>query len=139
MWRALIDFEKRFLLAAVGIGRRPEDDEDERVRKAVLALLGLFMVTGLPIEVWFAHARGRDDTAVMMAIWSFLSLVGLIHFGATGRRWLMQTSQLLMMVIASGLAHLFMGGFEASQGFLLWGSLAPLGALLLCSRREAYV
>ena len=138
MWRAFIAFEKRMLLAAIAIGRRPEDQDAERVRKAVLAIFALFMAGGAPIEMWMALERGRSDSAMLMGAWGGLSLVCLVHFGVTGQRRLLQTSQLAMTIVVSALTHLFMGGFEASQGMVLWGAMAPLGALLLCSRREAY-
>ena len=74
----------------------------------------------------------------MMGVWAGLSAAGLVHFVLTGHRRLQQTALLAMTIAGTSLSHLFLGGFEASQGMVLWGSLVPLGALLLCTRREAY-
>ena len=137
MLKAALEFEKRLLMRAVSIGRRPDDDDNERVRKAVLALFSLFMAFGAPFEVYTAIANGRPAEAVFMGVWTALTLAGLVHFGVTGKRVVLQTSQLAMTVIVPVLGNVQMGGFSASNGIILWGSLAPLGALLLCSRWQA--
>ena len=80
MWRAFIEFQKRILLGAIGIGRRPDDDDAERVRKAVLAIFALFMATGLPLEVWLALERGQPESALLLGAWAALSMVCLVHF-----------------------------------------------------------
>ncbi len=56
---------------------------------------------------------------------------------ATGQRRLFQRIALGSVLLLPSALHVAMGGLAASNGMLLWAMFAPLGALLLCSRREA--
>jgi adenylate cyclase len=139
MGKALIEIPKKVFFALVRVGRRPEDDEDERVRKAVLAILSFFLVSGIPKQALLSHNRGQDALALMLMTWAVAVVIGFIHFATTGQRRALQSIQLVMIVALATIIHIYNGSFEASYGMILWGALMPLGALLLCTRKEALI
>ena len=129
----------RKLRQLLALGVRPGDDADERVRKAVLNIFGLLMLFGAPMEAWTAGVEGDRTILVIMASYSVATALTLIHFWRTGRRTLLQRSQFALALLIAAITHYRYGGAASSYGYIMWGSLAPLGALLLASTREARV
>ena len=129
----------RQLRRLLALGGRPDADADELVRKAVLNIFSLVMLFGMPVEAWMAWLAGDMADVQVMLGYTAITTLGLVHFWLTGKRMFLQRSQFALIVVVATLAHYWYGGMGAGYGYIMWGSLAPLGALLLSSRREAIV
>ena len=111
------------------IGADQRDDEDLRLRKALLMLI---VVLILPISfVW---------GTLYLALGSPVGYVPFLYFGASVAsiavyartrdiRFLLRV-QLLDILLAPTLSMIPLGGFLGSGGVGLWGILAPFGALV---------
>jgi adenylate cyclase len=119
------------------LGRRAADDADERGRKALLAWFGVFVGLGAPLDAIPALRSGLWLQACLSLLNGVAILLGLWHMAATGRRGLFERVALGSVLLLPSTLHVAMGGFASSNAMLLWAMFAPLGALLLCSRREA--
>jgi adenylate cyclase len=120
-----------------GLGRRPEDGDDERARKALLAWFGVFVGFGAPLDGIPALGAGLWLQAGLSLLNGAVVLLGLWYMAATGHRQLFQRIALATTLLLPSALHVAMGGFAASNGMVLWAMFAPLGALLLGSRAEA--
>jgi guanylate cyclase len=129
----------RQLRRLLALGCRPGDGEQERLRKAVLNIFGLIMFFGAIMEVVAASSDSDVAYAQIMAAYGLATAIGLAHFWRTGTRALLQRAQFIVIILIAVMAHYWYGGAKGSYGYVTWGSLAPLGALLLASRREALV
>jgi adenylate cyclase len=114
-------------LAQVGADAR--DDEETRLRKALLLFISVLI---LPIAlVWGTLYLAFGSTAGYVAYLYFAILLGAIAlFARTRDVALLLRVQLLDILFAPTLSMIPLGGFLASGGVGLWGVLAPLGALV---------
>ncbi|MDP6934644.1 MAG: adenylate/guanylate cyclase domain-containing protein, partial [Myxococcota bacterium] len=129
-----IRWAQRFL----ELGVREQDSRDERLRKAIVNLLALMVITGAPLEGWEAwHSGSSESVTLIFGCLTVMTAVGLAHMWSTGRRTLLQRSIFVLGLVSAGISHVEYGGAMGSMAYILWGSLTPVCALLLCSRREA--
>jgi adenylate cyclase len=119
-----------------GIGVRPDDDDDLRQRKTLLVLLAVLI---LPVSVvWGALYLGFGSAVGILPFVYFAVSVGsLAVFARNGNFRLLLVTQLLDVLLTTTMGQMFIGGFLPSGGVALWGSLAPLGALVFVEVREA--
>jgi guanylate cyclase len=119
-------------LAQVGADAR--DDEDTRLRKALLLLISVLI---LPISlVWGSLYLAFGAPAGYLAYLYFSVLLAAIALFARTRdvAFLLRV-QLVDILFAPTLSMIPLGGFLASGGVGLWGVLAPLGALVFSDVR----
>lgn len=111
-------------------GGLPADDEDIRLRKAVLVLLaavctilglfwgGAYIFLGHPVAGSFPLG------------YSLVSAFSLIYFFRSKRYKFFCRSQLSLILVLPFLLQWSLGGFSASGAVILWSILAPIGALM---------
>ena len=127
-------FAKPWIDRAAKIGADPRDDDDARLRKALLVLVCILV---LPISLtWGAIYLAFGVTAGLVAWLYTLISVGAIGTFARTRdtEWLLRV-ELLAILLAPTISMAFVGGFIASGAVGLWGILAPLGALVFGGSR----
>jgi guanylate cyclase len=114
-------------LALVGADAR--DDEDTRLRKALLVLISLLI---LPIAlVWGTLYLALGAHAGYLAYLYFGVVLGAnLIFARTRDLAFLLRIQLVAILFAPTSSMIPLGGFLASGGVGLWGVLAPLGALV---------
>jgi len=126
---AFARFAQPWLDRAARIGADPRDDDEVRLRKALLVLVCVLI---LPISLaWGAIYLALGATAGLIA-WLYLAIsVGAIAIFSRTRdtEWLLRV-ELLDILLAPTISMAFVGGFVASGAVGLWGILAPLGALV---------
>jgi len=126
---ALVRFAQPWIDRAARIGADPRDDDETRLRKALLVLICVLI---LPISaVWGGIYLALGAWAGLVA-WLYLaiSVAAIAIFSRTRDvEWLLQV-ELLDILIAPTISMAFVGGFVASGAVGIWGLLAPLGALV---------
>jgi guanylate cyclase len=118
------------------IGADPADDEEIRLRKALLVLVSVLI---LPIAlVWgtLYLALGAPSGSVAF-LYFVVSLASIGVFARTRNFPFLLRVQLLDILLAPTVSMFPTGGFLASGGVGLWGILAPLGALVFGGVRSA--
>jgi guanylate cyclase len=131
---ALGRFTQPWLDRAARIGADPRDDDETRLRKALLVLDSVLI---LPIAlVWGAIYLAFGVQAGLIA-WLYLivSVVAIVLFSRTRNAELFLRIELVDILLAPTISMAFVGGFVASGGVGLWGILAPLGALVFDGAR----
>jgi adenylate cyclase len=125
-----IDRIARGLLArAAAIGSDPRDDDEARIRKALLVVIAILI---LPISlVWGTLFIGLGAPSGAIAYLYFtISVVAIAVFARTRNARAFLRVELLDILLAPTISMAFVGGFIASGGVGLWGILGPLGALV---------
>jgi class 3 adenylate cyclase len=122
---------------ALAMGSDPTDDEDTRLRKALLVATAL---TIAPLAVlwgllyWLA---GASLPAAIPWAYALISCLGLVMFAATRRYTWFAASQFGPYMILPPLLMWALGGPVDGSGVAVWAGLAPVVALLLGHRRLA--
>ena len=132
---AFARFAQPWLDRAARIGADPRDDDELRLRKALLVLVCVLI---LPISlVWGAIYLALGATAGLIAWLYFLVSAGAIATFSRIREteWLLRV-ELLALLLAPTISMAFVGGFIGSGAVGLWGILAPLGALVFNGARS---
>ncbi len=121
----------------LNVGVMPDDDADMRVRKrvgtgAVLALL----VFGL---AWLGTAIQPFRPAQLLVSACFFTgtLVALIGFVRTKDFERFAWWELVVGLGASAFGQVALGGFAGSSGSIVWGVVAPVGAVLFFGPQRA--
>jgi class 3 adenylate cyclase len=119
-----------------GIGVRPGDDDELRQKKTLAVLLAVLV---LPVSlVWGSLYVGFGSAVGFVPFIYFAVSVGsLVLFARTGNFRPFLVTQLLDVLLTTTIGQMLIGGFLPSGGVALWGSLAPLGALVFVEVREA--
>jgi adenylate cyclase len=113
----------------VQVGADARDDEETRLRKALLVVISVLI---LPISlVWGTLYVAFGAQSGYVAYLYFAILLGAIAVFARTRdfAFLLRVA-LLDILLAPTLSMIPIGGFLGSGGVGLWGILAPLGALV---------
>ena len=120
---------QRLLDRAATIGADPRDDDERRLRKALLVLLSVLI---LPISVVWGTlflALGAPAGAIAY-LYFIVSATALVIYSRTRDiEWLLRV-ELFAILLAPTISQAFVGGFLASGGVGLWGVLGALGALV---------
>jgi adenylate cyclase len=125
---------QRSLDRAATIGADPRDDDERRLRKALLVLLSVLI---LPISlVWGTLFLALGAPAGVLAYLYFVvSATALVIFSRTrDMDWLLRV-ELFAILLAPTISQAFVGGFLESGGVGLWGVLGALGALVFYGPR----
>jgi adenylate cyclase len=124
---------RRLLDAALArlarVGADPGDDEEERIRKALLLLIAILIlpISGTWAVLYLAFGAWTGYVAVLYAV---VSVTSIVVFARTGDFDLLLNIQLLAILMAPTLSMIPIGGLLPTGGVGLWGILAPLGALV---------
>jgi class 3 adenylate cyclase len=122
-------------LATIGIA--PDDDEQQRLAKAVITLSACLVTALSSVWVVIYFALGLPVSAVIPLAYQVVSIGSLIAFASTKRLRFFRTSQLAMMLMLPFLLQLSLGGFVPSSAVVLWAFTAPVGALMFKGTRSS--
>src|SRR5437867_11191444 len=111
------------------VGADPRDDDETRVRKALLVLISVLI---LPISlIWgTVYLAFGSPVGVVPFLYFAVSLAAIAIYARTRNFPLLLRVELLDILLAPTLSMIPIGGFLAAGGVGLWGILAPLGALV---------
>jgi adenylate cyclase len=131
---AFVRFGQPWLDRAARIGADPRDDDDTRLRKALLVLVCLLI---LPISAaWGAIYLALGAMAGLLAwLYFAVSAVAIAIFSRTRDTERLLRVEMLAILLTPTISMAFVGGFVASGAVGLWGILAPLGALVFDGAR----
>lgn len=118
-------------------GIRPEDSADERLNKSLLVLAtGLVCVAS---TLWLAvyWSLGPRLSATLPFVYQLLLAGNLAFFLYRGNFRSFRVTQLGLFLFAPFAAQWAIGNFITASGILLWGLLAPIGAILCIGARES--
>lgn len=121
---------KRVFAWVVRIGADPNDDDDIRLQKSLLAVCSLlFVFAGI---AWgLMYILFNEPLAGMIPLsYSAISLLSIIHFGLTRRYHFFRFSQLILILLLPFFLMVTLGGFVSGSAVILWSLVCPLGALL---------
>jgi adenylate cyclase len=123
------------LTRLAGVGADPGDDEEARLRKALLVLIAVLI---LPIAlVWgVLYLALGAQSGVVAFIYFGVSLASIALFARTHDFALLLRIQLLAILLAPTLSMIPLAGFLGSGGVGLWGVMAPMGALVFGGTRD---
>jgi class 3 adenylate cyclase len=126
------------LLALFGaIGARPQETEDERLRRALLVAFAL-LISALAIFWGVVYiAFGEPLGGAIPLAYTLLSLTSIVVLTLTRRYDAFRFTQLTLMLVLPFALMIVLGGFIPSSVVVTWAFFAPLGALAFASPREA--
>ena len=130
--RRLVD---AVLASLAKLGADPLDDEETRLRKALLVLVCVLI---LPVSLVWGGLYLALGSPVGYApfVYFLVSLGAIIVFARTRNVALLLRVELVDIMLMPTLSMIPMGGFLAAGGVGLWGILAPLGALVFSGVRS---
>ncbi len=118
-------------------GITPNDSEELRLQKALLVLAsGLVSVAaiGWLLIYW---ALGPKLSTTLPFVLQVLVAANLLIYAASGNFAVFRFSQLAIFLFFPFIAQWALGNFVTASGVILWGLLAPVGALLCAGPRES--
>ncbi len=132
---ALTRFAQPWIDRAARIGADPRDDDETRLRKALLVIVSVLI---LPIALaWGAIYLALGAMAGLIAwLYLLISIAAIVIFSRTRDTKRFLRVELLDILLAPTISMAFVGGFLASGGVGVWGILAPLGALVFDGARS---
>ena len=136
---SIISDRQRLLGRLALIGVVSEDDEQERLAKAVTTLSTCLIAALSTVWVITYFSFGLPVAAAIPLAYQVISLVSLLVFARTKRLRLFRLSQLTMMVMLPFGLQLSLGGFVPSSGVVLWSFTAPIAALMSGGKRSSMV
>jgi guanylate cyclase len=124
--RSLLDAT---LVRLARVGADPDDDEETRLRKALLVLIAVLI---LPIALvwWFLYTSMGTWTGNIALVYAAISVGSIALFARLHDFRLLLRIQLLAILLAPTLSMLPLGGFLPAGGVGIWGIMGPLGALV---------
>ncbi len=125
------------LSSLLDIGALPDDSKDLRLQKRMLmtvALLGLFVGFGWGTVYWIL---GETTAALIPGSYGVLTAVNILVYRSTKRYKVFRFTQMLFFLILPFALQLTLGGFVGASAVIIFGLFAPLGALVIQSRKVA--
>ncbi|MDX1617729.1 MAG: histidine kinase dimerization/phospho-acceptor domain-containing protein, partial [Balneolaceae bacterium] len=130
---------KSFIRTFVEWGHRPDDPEEEKLKKSsLLVVSGPFALAGLIWGVLY-FAIGLILPGTIPFGYGILSVASMITFGITKQYTFFRNSQLTLILVLPFALQISLGGFISSSAVIYWSIIAPAGAMFFDSvRRSAY-
>jgi guanylate cyclase len=122
---------------AAEAGSLPTDSPEERLRKSTLILSSLLIALAAFFWVATYAALGLWVSALVPFVYQVASLVGLAVFARTKRYDVYRAWQLALILALPFLLQWSLGGFVTGSAVAVWAFVAPLGALVFCTPRQA--
>jgi len=122
-------FLERLLVRLERVGADPGDDDETRLRKALLVLIAVLI---LPIALvwWFLYTSMGSWTGNIALVYVAISVASIGLFARLRDFQLLLRIQLAAILLAPTVSMLPTGGFLPTGGVGIWGIMAPLGALV---------
>ena len=128
---------RNILAWAVRIGADPQDDDEIRLRKSLLAICAfLFVLAGAAWGLMYI-LLGELQAGMIPLSYAVVSLLSIFHFGLTRRYHLFRFSQLMLILLLPFFLMMALGGFVNGSAVIIWALISPLGALLFDGPRYA--
>jgi adenylate cyclase len=118
-------------------GVRADDSPEEQLNKSLLLLAtGLVCIASI---LWLAvyWSLGPKLSATLPFAYQLLLAGNLLLYIRSGNFKLFRNTQLGLFLFVPFVAQWAIGNFITASGILLWGLLAPIGAILCIGAREA--
>jgi len=118
-------------------GIQPGDSDDVKLKKSLL-MFAMGLTTAAPV-LWLALYQWlglKIDTSVPVG-YQLVSLGTLVLYLVTRNFDWFRVLQLCLYLFFPFVLQWTLGDFITASGFVLWGLLAPVGAILLYSPRES--
>jgi len=121
-----------------GIGAAANESDDERIPRILYVGASFGSVPALLFYGWLFLRFGAPLAALAMFGYLAVSVLCLLLFGLSRRYFHTYLRIFLCAHLLASVAVTFvLGGIAASAVHVMWGLLAPLGALMLLTPREA--
>lgn len=118
-------------------GAEPGDSDDLRLKKVVLLLTCGLMIAAAGIWLALYKMLGLPVSASLPFAFQLLSLGTLVIYLWTLNFDTFRALQLALILFVPFTVQWSIGNFVTASGVILWGLLAPVGAVLLYSARES--
>ena len=119
------------------VGADPADGEDMRLRKALLVAMA-FLISFLAVFWGLLYiVFGEPLGGAIPLTYTVLSLGSIVVFTLTRRYDWFRFTQLGLMLVLPFILMVVLGGFIPSSVVAAWSFVAPLGALVFATPREA--
>lgn len=118
-------------------GVDPGDSDETRLNKSLLMLAtGLVSVASM---LWLAlyWSLGLNVSSTLAMVFQLLLVANVGIFLKSGNFELFRLSQLTLFLLVPFVAQWSIGNFVSASGIVLWGLLAPIGAVLFFGVRES--
>jgi adenylate cyclase len=118
-------------------GVQPDDSEELRLKKQ-LTVFAMGLMTAVPI-LWFAlyGMMGLNVSVTLPFGYQLVSLVTLVVYLVTLNFNFFRVAQLALFLFFPFVLQWSLGNFISASGVVLWGLLAPVGAILLYNARDS--
>lgn len=121
---------RTFFTRLASIGSRPEDSEDDRLQKSLMVLSCIpFLLTGFLWGLMYM-AFGERTAGWIPFLYGLFSIGSLIYFEITKNFEVFRFSQLFLILVLPFALMLTLGGYVEGSAVILWGFIAPLGAVM---------
>ena len=129
------DLLDRVLRQLSRVGANPRDDEEMRLRKALLVLISILI---LPVAfIWaFLYVTFGTPWGFAAAVYASISIGSILLFARNRDFDLLLRIQLIDIMLSPTLSMIPIGGIVSAGGVGIWGILAPLGALIFEGARS---
>jgi guanylate cyclase len=134
---------RNFLQKAISliarIGADPSDSDEVRLKKTILVVPVFSVIFVLTVMGLLHVVLGEPLAGMLFLTYVAIMFFSLILFGLMRKGFnLFSLSIIALALIGPCLIELILGGFANSAGYVLYGLLAPLGALILYGPRPAF-
>ena len=113
------------------------DSEELRLKKVVLLFACGLMIAAAAIWLALYQSLGLPVSASMPVAFQLGSLATLVYYLFTLNFGVFRAAQLGLFLFVPFVVQWSIGNFVSASGMILWGLLAPVGAVLLYSARES--
>ena len=118
-------------------GAEHGDNDDLRLKKVVLLFTCGLMIAAAGIWLVLYKMLGLPVSASLPFAFQLVSLATLLVYLCTLNFSMFRAVQLGMFLFVPFVVQWSIGNFVSASGVILWGLLAPVGAVLLYSARES--
>ncbi|WP_282122438.1 response regulator [Algibacter mikhailovii] len=125
-----------FLKKIVEAGNHKNDLEEEKASKTNLVVLAIpFAFAGLIWGILY-FANGLYIPGAIPFSYAILSLISYFHFTIVKKYKFFRNSQLFLILILPFALQITLGGYIQSSAVILWGFIAPVGALVFFKTKQ---
>jgi adenylate cyclase len=125
------------LRALSAIGHDPTDNDDVRLRKALLVAIALLIAVLAALWGVTYVLFGEPLAGAIPLTYTVISLGSIVLFAITRRYDWFRPTQLTVILVLPFALMVVLGGFIPSSAVVTWAFIAPLGALAFGTPREA--
>ena len=118
-------------------GALPGDSEELRLKKVILLFACGLMIAAAALWLALYQALGLPVSASLPVGFQVASLATLAYYLVTLNFDVFRAAQLCLFLFVPFVVQWSIGNFVSASGVVLWGLLAPVGAIVLYSARES--